>query len=133
MDYWKIIGVIAPLLGVFVAIALYWHKRYSVPRQAFYNRLSVLLNHVQWECGNATNDIFKVWHPTITEFLPLYNDVMQFALPFKRRGIRKAWQEYKGEDQRIMKGFAHEIPDSKMFPKSKQEFKHKIDSLLKAL
>jgi hypothetical protein len=128
-----IIGFGGVLVGAIVTIALYWHSRYSSAKQALYNRLSLILYDVQWNCESSQNAIFKMWDPSLKELLPLYNDVMLFAPPFKRDKIRKAWQEYKGENQAIMKGLANEITDSKMFPKSKQEFKLKIDTLLQAL
>jgi hypothetical protein len=125
------IGFIGVLVGAIVTIGVYWHSRYSSAKQSFYNRLSVLFQDVYYEC--AQGDIYKIWNPTIKEFLPLYNDVMRFALPWQRRGIREAWQKYKGENQDVMVGLAHELPDSKMFPMDKQEFKQRITSLLTAL
>jgi len=47
--------------------------------------------------------------------------------------VTKAWGAYKGIDHKIMETFKGQVFDSKLPPKNKKEFLHKITILLETL
>ena len=124
-------GLIGGVLGAVVIIGLYWHSRYSSTKRALVDRLTILLHDVWWNCSES--DVFKTWDASLKEILVLHNAFMDFAPPIKKGRVRKAWEQYKGINQEIMKELEGQVFDSKMHPKGKQEFLHKIDSFIKAL
>jgi hypothetical protein len=79
--------------------------------------------------------VFVRWNETLKEIWALYNAFMDFAPPIKRGRVRKAWKNYKGEDRNVAEKLADQgiIVDSKLPPKNKEEFLHKIASFIKAV
>jgi len=124
-------GIIGAIIGVAATIVLYWHSRYISTKRALVDRLITLRYDVWYNCTDA--DIFKQWDTTLKEIWLLYNALFDFAPFWKRKSIAKAWDTYKGIDHKIMEKLRDQVFDSKLPPKNKQEFLHKITSLIEVL
>ncbi len=126
-------GLILFFISVIVTIVLYWHRRYISTKRALVNRLSTLQHDVHHDCSEP--DVYKTWDESLKEIWVLYNVYSDFASPFKRGRLRKAWENYKGEDPDRLKKLANDgtIVDIKTPPKNKNDFLHKIKSLREIL
>jgi len=126
-------GLILSCIGVIVTICLYWHSRYISTKRPLVNRLSTLLYDVHYNCSEP--DVYKTWDESLKEIWVLYNAYRDFASPFKRGRLRKAWENYKGENPDRLKNLANDgiIVDIKTPPKNKDDFLHKIKLFTKIL
>jgi len=126
-------GIIGALIGVAITVILYWHSRYISTKRALIDRLSILKHDVFWNCYDQ--DIFRTWDVSLKEIWLLYNAVFDFVPFWKRTSMQNAWGNYKGEDCDTVKKLSNQgiIVDSKMAPKNKDEFLHRINSFLQAL
>ena len=123
-------GLIGSLLGVAATLVLYLASRRSSTKRALADRLIILRYDVWWDCTDA--DVFKIWDASLKELWILFNAYYEFAPLWRRRRVRKAWEKYKGVNHYILDHLPN-VPDTKMFPKSKEEFIQNITFFLKAL
>jgi len=124
-------GFFGAIIGGFVTIFLYWHNRYTSAKRALINRLTILRHDVWWNCKDS--DIFKKWDESLEEIWVLYNSLMDVFPLWRRRKLQRAWEEYKGINKEVMKKLEGEVFDSKMAPKSKNDFLQKISNILSLL
>jgi len=123
-------GLIGSLIGVLVTLIIYWDSRRTSTKRSLEDRLLILRHDVWFTCTAA--DVFKTWDASLHELWILFNAYYDFA-PFWRRGrVRQAWDKYKGTNNYVLKHLPN-VPDSKMSPKSKDEFIQNITSFLNAL
>jgi|LQYC01.1.fsa_nt_gi hypothetical protein len=125
-------GLFGAVLGILCTFLLYWHDRYSNTRRALADKLIILRYDVWWECEDKVNKVLEAWNASLKELWLLFNAYYEFAPPWKRRCVGKAWEKYKGIDLEIQKNLP-EVPDTKMNPKSKTEFIQRINTFLEAL
>ncbi|MBI3379074.1 MAG: hypothetical protein HY035_11855 [Nitrospirae bacterium] len=123
-------GLVGTLFGVIATLAIYLHSRYTASRRALADRLIILRYDVWWNCTDT--DVFKTWDASLKDIWILYNAYYDVAPLWRRRSIKKAWDKYKGVNHYILDHLPN-VPDVKMFPKSKEEFIQNITSFLKAL
>ncbi len=123
-------GLIGSLIGVLVTLIIYWDSRRTATKRAIKDRLLILSDHVWFTCTDS--DVFKTWDASLNELWILFNAYYDYAPFWRRRRIRKAWEKYKGVNNYVLKHLPN-VPDSKMFPKSKDEFIQNITSFLKSL
>ncbi len=123
-------GVVGALFGVLATLCMYLHSRYSATRRALSDRLIILRYDIWWNCTDA--DVFKAWDASLKELWVLFNAYYDFTPFWRRRRVREAWEKYKGVNHYIMDNLP-EVPDTKMFPKSKEDFIQNITFFLKAL
>lgn len=132
MDYSNLFsGLIGTFIGIIVTVMVYWHSRYTSAKRALCDRLTILRHDVWWNCTDS--EVFKTWDASLKGIWLLYNALFDFAPFWKRRRIRNAWEKYKGVNHEVMEKLQGQVFDSKMSPKSKQEFLHSISSFIDAL
>lgn len=126
-------GFFGAIIGGFVTIFLYWHNRYTSAKRTLINRLTILRHDVWWDCTDSASDIFKKWDESLEEIWILYNSLMDVFPLWRRRSLQRAWEEYKGINKEVMEKLEGEVFDSKMAPKSKNDFLQKISNMLRLL
>jgi hypothetical protein len=124
-------GLIGALAGVISTLCLYWYNRYSSAKRNFSDKLIFLKHDVWYNCDDTK--VFEVWNESLKDIWILYNAFVDVAPPRKRKKVTKAWGVYKGIDHKIMETFKGQVFDSKLPPKNREEFLHKITILLETL
>lgn len=126
-------GLIGALVGILSTFVLYWHDRYVTAKLVLTDRLYILFQDVFWSGSNL--DIYKTWDASIRDLWNPYSTVLYFTPWFRRRSLRKAWENYKGEKREVMEQLELEgmIVDNKNAPKNGEEFVRRIHDFLAAL
>jgi hypothetical protein len=123
-------GLIGSLLGVTVTLVIYLESRRASTKRAIEDRLLILRHDVWFTCADA--DVFKAWDASLKELWILFNAYYDYAPFWRRPRVRRAWEKYKGVNHYILDNLPN-VPETKMFPKSKEEFIQNITSFLHAL
>jgi len=124
-------GLIGTIFGVVFSGCLYWHNRYTSAKRRLADRLMFLRYDVWYTCDDR--GVFKAWDDTLKEIWTFYNAFYDVAPCRKRKKVKKAWEAYKGADRKIMESLKDRVFDSKLPPKNKEEFLHKITSFIEAV
>jgi len=123
-------GLIGSLIGVTITLILYLDSRRTSTKRALADRLLILRYDVWFDCSET--DVFKTWDASLKELWVLFNAYYDYVPFWKRCRVRKAWEKYKGVNHYILTNLPS-VPETKMFPKSKDEFIQNITAFLQSL
>lgn len=123
-------GLIGSLIGVAVTCIIYLDSRRTSAKRALKDRLFILRYDVWFTCTEA--DVYKTWDTSLKELWILFNAYYDYVPFWRRYRVRKAWEKYKGVNHFILDNLPN-VPETKMFPKSKEEFIQNITSFLNVI
>jgi hypothetical protein len=124
-------GILGALIGSLVTIILYLHSRHNSTKRALFDRLEFIRYDVYHGKSTATD----AWENTLIDIWQLYNAFYDFAWPWQRCSVKKAWCEYKvinkdAEEKAQAQGITY---ISKTAPFDTDNLFYRIDTFLKVL
>ena len=121
-------AILGAAIGSITTIFIYWYGQHKASRRKLLDKLLLLKDDVWWNCKVNTTQSTKIWNNSLNDILIFYNTVYDWSLPCQRIRLKKAWKKYKGE----IKGTKDETL-TKSQPKDKEDFIHKINTLIDSL